>query len=878
MAAPDTISGLSLWFKADAITGLADGAGVSSWADSLGLSTASQATAAKQPTYRAGVLNGLPVIRFAGAQRMTLSGAALTFSNNIAGASVFVVASSTSTAAAVGQIILLSTGASTSLSRIYAQKSATLTWRAGGRRLDADAAESADAGTIVASRWDVTSFAHDYSGATYQGWLNGTAGAVTSSAHGLGNTSATNSQAGVIGSDNSATPISYFSGDVAEILVYQRVLTAAERAQVHSYLQDRYAITVSDYIPSSVAVPLSDTGAATDTLSISASPAVTDSAGAVDSFTVDVPPTPPGYGSYASGYAGSTGSPSVALSDVGAVSDTLTVTGKPTLTDAATVTDSLAVTGPTLKALTDAASGADSLAASAMLALSDSGSGGDSVTVTRGAVATPQGVFPGSTGAVTTRWRYLAQNILTGQFLHWDLPLKRDELRWDLSGPGSLRGTITPVRQDLLGADGQPILQEWATAIYAEADGHIRWGGLLVHSDFGGPEWAVECAGFTGYPAGRPYNGGYYSKINYDPTLIFRAIWTYLALQPDGDLGMEFILPTDCPVRVGIPGVPGYTTYKAADGKFYALADMPAGSRVVLNARADVVQTGTSTMTAITIARLDNFAQVPIPFFANWGNERVKVTARSGLKMTIVRGQEGTTATAHVATVDLAFVDGTETALVDPVPAEPYALTWWESTDCGNELDKLAQETPFDYSEEHFWDGDVIRHRVRVDYPRLGRRRSLAFVQGANVTNVVTVTRSGDDFANTVIVLGKGEGSAMIRAEVAVRDGRLRRPVVITDKSIATQSRAVAVARAEFIVRQLLPVITSISVIDHPNAPIGSWNIGDDILIKADLPWIGWTEIWCRVTSWSLDSDYTATLTVARSDSFRYGPSGTVAV
>lgn len=41
-----------------------------------------------------------------------------------------------------------------------------------------------------------------------------------------------------------------FNGKIAEVLVYDRDLTAGERAIVHSYLQDRYAIAVSDYVAS----------------------------------------------------------------------------------------------------------------------------------------------------------------------------------------------------------------------------------------------------------------------------------------------------------------------------------------------------------------------------------------------------------------------------------------------------------------------------------------------------------------------------------------------------------------------------------------------------------------------------------------------------
>ena len=58
-------SALVAWFKADAITGVANGAGVSLWSDSSGNGdSAIQPLSANQPTYVTGAMNGLPVVRF----------------------------------------------------------------------------------------------------------------------------------------------------------------------------------------------------------------------------------------------------------------------------------------------------------------------------------------------------------------------------------------------------------------------------------------------------------------------------------------------------------------------------------------------------------------------------------------------------------------------------------------------------------------------------------------------------------------------------------------------------------------------------------------------------------------------------------------------
>lgn len=354
-------------------------------------------------------------------------------------------------------------------------------------------------------------------------------------------------------------------------------------------------------------------------------------------------------------------------------------------------------------------------------------------------------------------WRYLAQRATSREWLDWDVPITRDELRWDLSGPGALKGTVTPDVGYLRAPDGGLLLQEWGTLLYAEADGEIRWGGIVVSSAFDGPRWTVEAAGFTTYPNGVPYLD-VWQRSSVDPMDAVREIWRHVQAQPDGDLGL----------------VPDATKTPVRRGTF----------------------------------------------------------------------------------------------------EEPYRLLAWDAPDCGGELDNLARETPFDYAEAHSWaaDGsDTVEHRLRLAYPRLGRRREdLAFVQGDNVTSLVAPSRDGGDFANEVVGLGKGEGQGSVQTRTPSRDGRLRRPYVYTDKS-ADRERLDAATRIELAARRDVLAVASIEVTDHPNARIGSWSVGDDVLVQASLPWLGDIAIWHRVTSWALTGEATASLSLTRSDSFRYG-------
>ncbi|MET7808653.1 hypothetical protein [Micromonospora chersina] len=139
------------------------------------------------------------------------------------------------------------------------------------------------------------------------------------------------------------------------------------------------------------------------------------------------------------------------------------------------------------------------------------------------------------------------------------------------------------------------------------------------------------------------------------------------------------------------------------------------------------------------------------------------------------------------------------------------------------------------------------------------------------MTSVVPVQLDGDDYANEVFGLGAGEGRKIVSTRLPVMDGRLRRVAVFTNKAITRAPLLDSLCRDELLTRQGLQEIAEIEVVDHPNARIGAWVPGDDILVQADLPWLGEIAIWSRVISWTLLSETRAKLTLARSDRFMYG-------
>lgn len=211
--------------------------------------------------------------------------------------------------------------------------------------------------------------------------------------------------------------------------------------------------------------------------------------------------------------------------------------------------------------------------------------------------------------------------------------------------------------------------------------------------------------------------------------------------------------------------------------------------------------------------------------------------------------------------VEFETEDGEEVSFT----AGPYRLNYFSTHDLAREFDDLAQSTPFDYAVEHYWHGDEIRHRLRLGYPRLGRRRKdLRFVVGENITEP-SVDLETEEFATEVWLLGAGEGSKMVRG-IAVREtDRLRRPVVISDETVSSAKRARQIAEAELAHRLGAEGVESIEVIEHPNAPVGSWQVGDEIRIQGGgSGWAGGLDLWVRVLDFTYATADRATLTVMR--------------
>lgn len=202
----------------------------------------------------------------------------------------------------------------------------------------------------------------------------------------------------------------------------------------------------------------------------------------------------------------------------------------------------------------------------------------------------------------------------------------------------------------------------------------------------------------------------------------------------------------------------------------------------------------------------------------------------------------------------------------------PYVLAPYSTTDMAKAIDDLAKAAPFDYHAAHAITGDTITHRLDLGYPGIGRRRhDLRFVVGENILPIPGVTYGTDDMASEVMILGAGDGRSMVIGNWAAPTDALRRVVVLENKTVRSKAAAVRLAEREARRRVEAPVLPEeVVVLNHPNAPLGSYSVGDEVLLQTADGWGDGFAVWSRIVSLATDPATDAvTLTTIRSETVR---------
>ena len=214
-AAPPVTTGLRLHLDASALTGLSDGATVTTWTDVSG--QGNHAAASGTPIYKPGILNGQPVVRFNGASRFTTANLSSQFP----------------TAATVFIATTISNDNAYTL--VQSNPTADEWWRWDGNGTSYPAlfrGNRLESYTAMPNSGSHL-FAITSSASAWEMSINGVSQGVAGANYNAG---------GVLAIGDGANSRG-LNGDIAEVIIYSRVLTVEETNAVGYYLESKYGIS-----------------------------------------------------------------------------------------------------------------------------------------------------------------------------------------------------------------------------------------------------------------------------------------------------------------------------------------------------------------------------------------------------------------------------------------------------------------------------------------------------------------------------------------------------------------------------------------------------------------------------------------------------------
>lgn len=215
------LANLAGWWDASQITGLADGAAVSSWPDMSGNGRhAVQAVGTNQPSYQTLELNGRPCVRFDGVDNFLKTAAFVINQPFLA-----IVVIKRITIGVAEYILMFTDGSGSGSAQLYNNP-------AGGNdlKLYAGSAEVNVPGKTAAAIYTLK-----VNGASSQAWSDGVAGAIANAGAWICNGL-------TLGA--TSTPASYADVDIYEVILFNNVPSDADRRAVENYVAQKYNIAV----------------------------------------------------------------------------------------------------------------------------------------------------------------------------------------------------------------------------------------------------------------------------------------------------------------------------------------------------------------------------------------------------------------------------------------------------------------------------------------------------------------------------------------------------------------------------------------------------------------------------------------------------------
>lgn len=231
-----------LWLAADKMVAdgnaTNDGDAVGTWTDHSGGSRdATQATAGFKPLYKTAIQHGYPAVRFQGTDDFLQIADNNVWSPVVNDMTAFVVYKPANLD--TNQQVIGKGGASSYEWAMFFTTTGILsatTYQVGGA---GNMVANSSAGVVTTSAFEIDTFWVDYN-VEIRNYHNGGAKVTSSSVTG-GSTNGTN----LVEIGARADSALYFTGDILEIVVYNRALTNAELNLVNSYLGAKYALNVT---------------------------------------------------------------------------------------------------------------------------------------------------------------------------------------------------------------------------------------------------------------------------------------------------------------------------------------------------------------------------------------------------------------------------------------------------------------------------------------------------------------------------------------------------------------------------------------------------------------------------------------------------------
>lgn len=461
--------------------------------------------------------------------------------------------------------------------------------------------------------------------------------------------------------------------------------------------------------------------------------------------------------------------------------------------------------------------------------------------------------------------RYIVERIADGKFLELELPITVSGAGRKRNGAGSFSGEIAPIFDVYKYAGTDALIDPLATYIHEEADGVIRGSWIVTRTEFEGAIWRIEGKGFSSYFSGRPYEGEYYG-VRVDPIAVAAHVAAHAQSFAGASIGVR--VTGASPLRVGSDTDSKLAAAEAELKEAKRVRDVHTKART---AETKLKQQVTKThdtkikgLQATSKARLET-VQALRKSKAPAGQIAAAQSARNAAVAAVKTAQDAKKAALKPIDAELASIraalkvaSGLIDKAQDKVKAAKSAVDadggawkvlWWDTPDCLQAMQEAIDEAGYEWVEWSGWNADrsQILKEIRA-LPKVGRKQdALAFVEGDNIIERVTIEADAADYANTILAIGAGEGRQALRVTLSVASSRRRRVYVLDAKEVTKRSVLEGLARAELAARSQLLSVAAVRVVNHPNAEFGTFDVGDTILVDTDGTGAGRQRIWRRI-------------------------------